>query len=711
MEKNSILIRMRFFLTISCILISTWVHAQKFSTWVNESQNEKGFSPSVKLMTRHYGDSVLIQWSPKEATIWFSLLKNGWILERAEVVNGVPKEYLPVSKFGIRPWPVDTFPKVIAQDSLGLGIAGQVLYGESMLEPRPASESPMDAIMQQADDDKMRQLTALIAMQQSRIAGYALGLRFMDRRVSKGKAYVYRIWPAKKVEGIRQDTTYAWAEQSKLRINPIYKVEALPTDRMVHFKMLKSLLLPNFSAFYVEFTENEGRTWARRFSQPFFLNSKKDSIAGNYEIIADSLPANYKRFGYRFVAIDIFGDLARTSDPNWVIGRDMTPPSVPLVEPLEQTENTPGLLLKWQKEFKDADFSHFRVKRAPNYEGPYEVLLDNIKFETRSFRDLTPLQNPTAYYIVSAVDTAGNEGESSAAPWFEKDTIPPPIPEGLAGNLNDDGSIIINWSALNHEDVRGYELAVSSSPQGPWEIYRSFSKEEVSFFDSIPQNSLSRQLFFRMKAYDWAGNRSDFGAVLALKRKIKTWVQAPSIKSYEVNRKTALITWANSGSPEILALHAYRRSLTGKWTLISEISEAKFQKVGVFQYALPTSTELFALRALDVDSNWSDFSDSLLVEPFVETARKPSKLKMPLVQLQKDSSGYSLNWSVEPDNSTIYVMIADNNAENWEIAASAPVNQGKLMLPNSAIAGKRFCYKLIRDDGEESDLSSAQLIP
>lgn len=685
--------------------------AQKFGTWVKESQEGKGIAPSIKLMTRHYGDSVLIQWSPKEATIWFSLLKNGWILERAEVINGMPQEFFPVSKNGIRPWPVDTFPKVIAQDSLGIGIAGQVLYGESMMEPRPASESPMDAIMQQADDDKMRQLTALVAMQQSRIAGYALGLRFMDRRVAKGKAYVYRLWPSKQVGGVRQDTTYAWAEQSKLKINPIYKIESLATDRMVHFKMLKSLLLPNFSAFYVEFSQNEGRAWSRRFSQPFFLNSKKDSIAGNFEVVVDSLPSNYKRYGYRFVAIDIFGDLARTSDPIWVMGRDMTPPSVPLVEPLEQTNNMPGLLLKWQKEFKDADFSHFRVKRAPKYEGPYEILLDNIKFETRSFRDLVPLQNPTAYYIVSAVDTAGNEGESSAVPWFEKDTIPPPVPEGLAGRLNDDGSINLSWTVLDHEDVRGYELAVSNAPSGPWEIYRSFNKEENSFFDSIPQNSINRMLFFRMKAYDWAGNRSDFGAILSVKRKVKTWVQAPSIKAYEVENKVANITWTNSGSPEIKALLAYRRTLNGKWTLIADIPEAQSKKVGVFQFPVPSVSELFALRALDVDSNWSDFSDSLLIEALPENSGKAPRLKLPVAQIQKDSSGYWLTWTTYAESATLYVLIADANNENWEIAGSAPLQLGKLNLPIAALPGKRYCYKLLKDDGTESDVSQAQLIP
>ncbi|MDQ7779968.1 MAG: fibronectin type III domain-containing protein, partial [Planctomycetota bacterium] len=81
---------------------------------------------------------------------------------------------------------------------------------------------------------------------------------------------------------------------------------------------------------------------------------------------------------------------------------------------------------------------------------------------------VTGLTNGVLYYfVVTAVDTSGNESSYSsmvqAVPTAPSDTTPPTVPTGLIATAGD-GQVMLTWNANSEPDLAGYEVYMGPSP-------------------------------------------------------------------------------------------------------------------------------------------------------------------------------------------------------------------------------------------------------
>ncbi|MEM7262042.1 MAG: LamG-like jellyroll fold domain-containing protein, partial [Planctomycetota bacterium] len=146
---------------------------------------------------------------------------------------------------------------------------------------------------------------------------------------------------------------------------------------------------------------------------------------------------------------------------------DVTPPATPTG--LTALANDSFVLLDWANNVEE-DLRGYRVQRAESSGGPYE-LLDEVAGS--GYTDETVLNGTDYYYIVTAIDRAGNEStatpEVEASPRDGLDTISPAAPLALVAT-GFDALVLLDWADSAEGDVVSYSVFRALATGGPYEL-------------------------------------------------------------------------------------------------------------------------------------------------------------------------------------------------------------------------------------------------
>ncbi|TGO06704.1 Fibronectin type III domain protein [Serinibacter arcticus] len=145
-------------------------------------------------------------------------------------------------------------------------------------------------------------------------------------------------------------------------------------------------------------------------------------------------------------------------------GGDTTPPAAPTA--LTATAADSSVALAWAAS-TSTDTVGYRVYRATSAGAPLGTPLNSALLTTRTFSDTTAVANTTYFYVVTAVDAAGNQSAKSnevQGGWtFVPDTTAPDAPATLT-QVPGDTSVTLTWAASASTDTVGYRVKRSLEP-------------------------------------------------------------------------------------------------------------------------------------------------------------------------------------------------------------------------------------------------------
>ena len=126
----------------------------------------------------------------------------------------------------------------------------------------------------------------------------------------------------------------------------------------------------------------------------------------------------------------------------------------------------------------DTDLANYNVKRSTTTSGPYTEIATGVG--ASAYTDNTVTNDTTYFYVVTALDTTGNESgnsnEASATP--EEDTTAPAAPTGLTAT-GGNGSVGLDWDDNTDTDLASYNVKRSTTTGGPYtEIATSSPSED-----------------------------------------------------------------------------------------------------------------------------------------------------------------------------------------------------------------------------------------
>jgi fibronectin type 3 domain-containing protein len=659
------------FLKSIAVLFSLFLALQAFP------QDGKGkaqpFTANLRLTARVYTDSVVLRWAPDAPGAWITANEYGYVLERTIVPdsgNFDPAAYRQLNDTLIKPWPLDDWAKIAGEkaDNPVASVAAQALYGESF------SGSGTNFV-EAADEFANRWSFSILAADMNTVTATALGLRFVDRTYQKGKTYIYRVSCPVDTSVYKIETGYAVVNTSDIvEIPKPFISSAVEMENVIQLEWDREYHDRAFSAYWIERSENKGKTYHRINQVPFIHPQNELRKPSNLILFTDSVPQNYKPYWYRITGITSFGELSRPSDPIMAMGRDKTPPEPP--ENLKATSlGGSRIRLTWEKETQEKDLQGFLIGRSHSSIKDFVPLFEKpLPPSTRSWTDENADPSTSNYYVVAAVDTAGNGNVSMIAYGMIIDSIPPAPPVNLEGFIDTSGIVHISWSLGKEADLAGYMVYFANDPSHVFSSTTKAPFRDTVFTDTIQLKTLTKKIYYRIKAVDVTYNYSDFSDILELKRPDVVPPTSPVISGYKVTDTGIQLEWIPSMSNDVDHHILSRRVDDGQWTDYRSFPVSSGEHSFTDTSVVAGSDYSYRLQAVDE----SGLSSNLSMEFTLKFTGNPVMVAVSNVfaSITQDQRSILVNWNYPVEGNYRYVVYRAVNGGNFQTVASVepPVN-------------------------------------
>jgi len=584
-----------FALPISCLLSMQALAQQNPLTPASEEQH------ALMITGRATGASIKLRWAPTSAMSWKRCNEFGYVVVRHTLMRNnqlLPWEEravsVPLTSEPIRPWQTQEAWKPLMERNQYAAIGAQAILGESFeLETGESSE----ALVNQATEESNRFAFGLFAADHSFEAAMAMGLGLEDKNVKSNETYLYRVYPAKQVSApldtlisadgqkIPMDLRtsidtgfFSISASEKFALPKVLEVKADFGNRVGTVSWNKTL----FQQFYVSYQverSDDGLSWKPLRDLPF-VSLDRPGAPSDFMFMVDSLPMNNRPYFYRVSGRTVFDDYGPPSDPVQGMGIDPLPEYFPYIVSVLESDQR-GFIIGWDfNAAEESKIAGFKIIRARSDKGPYTPISGEALLppSTRSFTDESPM--PVNYYRISAFDQYNREMPSFSAMAQMDDVTPPAAPVNVRGAILKDGSMVITWDANKEPDIMGYRVYMANHPN---DEFTQITRKAVSanhFIDTVSLNTLSREVFVQVMAFDFRQNASAFSKMATVTRPDTIPPAPPAFKDLVADEKGVVLVWANSQSRDVLRHELLRRPKEEQaWSKIAEFPMQPSEKI------------------------------------------------------------------------------------------------------------------------------------
>lgn len=533
-------------------------------------------------------------------------------------------------------------------------------------------------------------------------AAEALGLAYTDKTVTAGKTYQYRI-------KLNATSAIYEIEEGMVNIRTIpdvnrYRNEVLvyPGDKKLSFVWSAD---PELNGYYVE-RAAEGQTTFRPLNIKPFYDSKGPGFesATNGAYGDDSL-INYKWYRYRFYGTTSFGEKVLFAEVKGM-PRDLTPPEPPIVKQPRHIKPK-QVSVTWEMQGNITDLKGFIVGRSDKDTGNFILLHKKIlPAATRSFIDTGFSTESNNYYVVYALDTAGNISASYPAYVALTDSTPPAKPQIASAVIDSLGVVTLTIKRGIEKDLKGYRIFKSNdATHEPSVIRELFKKDKADttalqlvFNDTVSLNSLTSKVYYKVKALDYNYNQSVFSDFAIVNRPDTIPPATPVFTRVIVTDKQVAIQFAPSESQDVAQQFLYRRTDTAAaWSVLVKLLPGQKQ---VIDTNVQTGvTYYYTLRAMDGSGLYSPYANPVYGKPYDNGIRPGVTNITSGIQDKK----VVLKWDYPASQTEVYFIIYKKNKAG-QLLQVARVKEKHYTDDNTA-RDNVYAIKVITADGGQSSLS------
>lgn len=417
----------------------------------------------LALITRSNNDSVVLRWAPSKPGGWSIANDLGYVVERIRVnTDGSfdPVMFERLTAVPLKPWPLEVWKQRVTSDNHFAAIAAQALYGKAFV-PKSTGKGELQGLRNAADEFSNRYSFALLCADNDAAVATGLGLRLVDRNVHAGTKYVYRVFVGGIDPTYAFDTAYAVVRIETAELSPRVHLVGEGLDGRILLRWEEPIGRP-YSGYYISRSVDNGKSYHKVNSTPLVTTVPEGSTASPEPRYTDTTIVNYRHYRYQVRGVTPFAELGPPAEVE-IWGRDKTPPAPPQVrKPLQRGRNI--IEVRWDAPHVSGDLQGFVVARSASSLGGFRELVKKaLPSNARSFLDINAT-DAEPYYIVGAVDTAGNVAVSLPVFAAVVDSLPPAPPAGLAGAIDSNGVVRLRWRLGSELDIVGYRVFRSNSP-------------------------------------------------------------------------------------------------------------------------------------------------------------------------------------------------------------------------------------------------------
>ena len=694
----------RFSILFIFLLAGTLAFSQNKKPKATIPQGNDTLKVLIKLQAKFQGDSIILRWGVNNSFAWRNLNNTGYNIERLELdANNKPEAgFKKLNNTPIKPWPEEEWSKRSSSSDNYALVASKALYGKTFVvnamdksKSGKNSDNSISSLSQAASGEEQRFILAMMSASFSPAAANGLGLRYTDKSVRKNSKYIYRVIAAATSPLFRTDTALFIIDTKKeFTIAPVQKLEVYEGDKLISLRWHDA---EGYAGYYIE-RADDGKTFTRLSDNPYIQFSSEKNPKDNEFTYNDTIPADYKRYYYRIKGISIFSEISEPSDVIIAQGRDRTPPVQPFIYKAEyKGKNT--AVLDWSPYTSSPDLKGFFVSRGQDMKGPFNVLQENIlPPSTRNFTDSKVNEGGLNYYVITAVDTAGNIVTSLPRYVVTPDNIAPSKPVGLKGMIDKKGVVRLSWNPGKESDIDGYRIYRANAADHIFNPVSSTVADTV-FQDTITLNTLTKNIYYKIVAADRNKNNSPYSDVLELKRPDIVPPTAQVISGFKSGDKSMEIHWMCSTSEDVVKQILYRKVKDQEWKIIAELP----QKINVYRDTLVerNSWYEYSLEAVDDANLHSDKSFPLNVKVYDSGVRPP--VRDFIVIKNPDGKELQLSWKYSEKGDFRFVIYRSMDGKDLMTYKSLLSDKLSFIDSNLIKGTYQYSIKVVYKDGGESE--------
>jgi uncharacterized protein len=666
---------------------------------------DPGFA-SIQVLARAAEDSIVLRWAPTTPHGWRIGIRIGYVIER-KASDG---ESVLLTPLPILPWDVEPWGDWLQKDSSNalVGIAVYALYADTTLMGL-ADSLGRDTVGTNAERNANLFGYALFAADNDPAIATALGLRFVDRTAKRGVRYTYTITLARsqtyRVEPGTVDVATGATAAGPAPKNFVGK--GLDGKIQLQWEPSSGIV---YSAYNVFRSENHGRTYTKLNATPIAIVVPNDRDVPALGAFLDTTIVNYMKYRYQVKGIDAFGESSVAAEVE-AYGRDLTPPPTPMVKNAEQV-GAAKLRMRWELLETPNDLAGFNVMRSASADSNYRRLNERLLPSTaREYVD-EKADERESYYIISAVDTAGNVSSSFPLYGMLIDTLPPAMPTGLRGFVDSLGHVTLRWNRNREANILGYRVLRANAPEHEFTQLTGSVCRDTVYVDSIEVNTLTRFVYYRIAAVNVRFGHSEMTAPFALRRQKRHMPTAPVFTDVIAGDESVALQWVVNSEDELRSIVLLRRNasperrLSEPWDTLailtglarSYVDRQVVQKI-TYEYQVAV-----------VDSSGQSIRSELAVQarPF-DTGVRPAVAGV-TAAYAKESNSVRLDWTyrARETDRVFFVIYRSVDGGEFNTLKSVPGNL-RTFTDRGLIGDATYRYRIqaATQGGAESPLSEA----
>lgn len=525
----------------------------------------------IKLLTRTYGDSIVLRWAPEDYVSWKYLAQTGVNVLRVPKGDGHRGLQIDTLAYALKPLSLEQFrARYPETDSVALVPQG-VLYGET--ENRKSErDGTMGRSLEYNSEQDMAFGFAMLAAEWRKDLAEAMAVRFTDRTAKPGATYDYCIQPTVWENGGQLIFEPGVAEDV---VNKPYEPKSYMLDITDSLSTPMTLVLNwhdhEHSSFEVErrfVRDMKGVTyddtaWERITRKPY-VSMVEQAENEDLCVIGDSVP----RLGvweYRILGYDAFADLNEPSTPHRVVVRDMEPPSAPLLKyiVLERPDDDPSTKvyahIVWEKPVIEDDLAGYRIYYSSNRQQSeaWRSLNQDLINPLDTIYKVDVTKMGTSMVYVAAYDDWGNEARSFVQMLRVDDYEAPPAPTDFKAQVEKDGRVILAWNTPA-DDVAYYQVAFANDTTHQWNILSNSGLIVPTYTDTLAMDLNQKYIFYKVRAVDYSTNEGDWSKVLRVKRPTFLIPAVAHLDSAWVNADGIHMEWVTGADEQMNRHYVYR---------------------------------------------------------------------------------------------------------------------------------------------------------
>ncbi|HXB41499.1 MAG TPA: hypothetical protein VNZ49_13240 [Bacteroidia bacterium] len=527
----------------------------------------------------------------------------------------------------------------------------------------------------------------------------ANGLYICYSTFNENEVYVYRVSLWNVPKNIKY--TSAIIAVNPKELSALQKIETLNAkfgDRKVILNFVTKTI-KDYAGYWIERSE-DSINYKIVNKSPFIRSTTKYDEGKSESVYGDSIPANNKKFYYRIRGISYFGELSKPS--NLVSGKGKPDfNEYPFIDSTVIVKNN-SVLLKFHmaESFDKSLLKSFFVLRSEKKGGNYTCISKALPSETILFSDTQPLE--TNYYKICAINVYNDSSFSMVTYAKLIDETPPAVPVEPTGTIDSNGVIRITWAINTDKDLLGYRVyRCNSLKEQPFELTRKILTQNT-FKDSVSLKTLTKEIFYTLRAVDKVYNNSDYSKYCKLIRPDKIKPVAIVFRKITPTDSSIILNWHNSSSNDVKKYKLYKKENSADWKFYKEWLANENRKQFSDSNLIPENSYQYKIETVDESGN-NSFTEThfILFKPLFLPGIKNFKS---IVSLETRS--IELFWELKGKtiyNYTLYKAKANDPLRIYKTLDAKTANFiDKELYPNNKY---RYGIKATFNSGAETKLS------